>query len=56
VWWEDVALDTGDFDRLGAELDAKGIVRTGQVGGAVCRLMRQRAAVDFAVDWMARNR
>jgi aminoglycoside N3'-acetyltransferase len=56
VWWEDVALDAGDFDRLGVELDGKGLVRMGQVGGATCRLMGQRPVVDFAVDWMTSNR
>lgn len=56
VWWEDVALDESDFDPLGADLEATGAVRIGQVGSALCRLMSQRAAVDFAVGWMARNR
>jgi aminoglycoside 3-N-acetyltransferase len=56
VWWEDVALDAGDFDLLGVELDAKGVARIGRIGGAVCRLMPQRAAVDFGTDWMIRNR
>ena len=41
---------------LGADLDASGIVRVGQVGSARCRLMPQRAAVDFAVDWLGIHR
>ncbi|MFC7545362.1 aminoglycoside N(3)-acetyltransferase [Plantactinospora sp. GCM10030261] len=56
VWWTDVVLDESDFERLGAEFDGTGAVRTGRVGNAACRLMRQRAAVDFAVDWITRNR
>jgi aminoglycoside 3-N-acetyltransferase len=57
VWWDDVAVDESDFDRLGADLEAgAGAVRLGPVGGGVARLMNQRAAVDFAVDWLARNR
>jgi aminoglycoside 3-N-acetyltransferase len=56
VWWEDVAVDEGDFDLLGAELDATGKVRTGRVGSASCRLMRQRDAVDFATGWLADHR
>ena len=56
VWWDDVAVDESDFEVLGADLDASGIVRVGQVGSARCRLMPQRAAVDFAVDWFIANR
>jgi aminoglycoside 3-N-acetyltransferase len=54
--WEDVDLEEGDFEVLGADLDASGAVTTGPVGSADCRLMRQRAAVDFAVTWMAAHR
>lgn len=56
VWWEDVRLDEGDFARLGTDLEATGAVRLGPVGDGTGRLFRQRAAVDFAVDWLARNR
>ena len=56
VWWDDVDLDEDDFELLGADFDATGAVRTGRVGGALARLMRQRAAVDFAERWMAENR
>jgi aminoglycoside 3-N-acetyltransferase len=56
VWWEDVDLDESDFADLGAELDDTGAVATGLVGSAPARLMRQRAAVDFAVGWMGANR
>jgi aminoglycoside 3-N-acetyltransferase len=47
-----------DFDAIGDEFDKKGsgIVR-GSVGQSdTVRLMRQRALVDFGVDWMQRNR
>jgi aminoglycoside 3-N-acetyltransferase len=56
IWWDDVAVDESDFEALGDDLDATGLVRVGQVGSARCRLMSQRAAVDFAVDWMVTNR
>ncbi|MGQ5263927.1 aminoglycoside N(3)-acetyltransferase [Micromonospora sp. ZYX-F-536] len=56
VWWQDVRLDATDFVALGRDLDATGAVRAGPVGVATGRLMRQRAAVDFAVQWLARNR
>jgi aminoglycoside 3-N-acetyltransferase len=56
AWWEDVALEEDDFEACGAAFDATGAVVTGRVGGATCRLMRQREAVDFAVGWMIANR
>ncbi|RAO42435.1 Aminoglycoside N(3)-acetyltransferase [Micromonospora noduli] len=54
--WQDVRLDADDFAALGGDLEAIGAVRTAPVGTGTGRLMRQRAAVDFAVRWLARNR
>ncbi|OKI45772.1 AAC(3) family N-acetyltransferase [Micromonospora sp. CB01531] len=56
VWWDDIRLDDDRFARLGTALEATGAVRLGPVGDGTGRLMRQRVAVDFAVDWLARNR
>ncbi|MET7808347.1 aminoglycoside N(3)-acetyltransferase [Micromonospora chersina] len=56
VWWDDIRLDDEGFTRLGADLEATGAVRLGPVGDGTGRLMRQRAAVDFAVEWLARHR
>ncbi|WP_165521853.1 aminoglycoside N(3)-acetyltransferase [Micromonospora zingiberis] len=54
--WVDVDTDESDFDQAGAAFEAMGSARIGQVGGAECRLMRQRVLVDFAVDWLAAHR
>ena len=56
VEWEDVDVDESDFGALGISLDDSGAVALGMVGSARCRLMRQRAAVDFAVGWIAAHR
>jgi len=56
VQWEDVDVDEGDFPRLGADLDEEVEVSFGLVGSAESRIMRQRAAVDFAVEWMTAHR
>ncbi|MFC0002746.1 aminoglycoside N(3)-acetyltransferase [Micromonospora siamensis] len=56
VWWDDVDVDESDFARLGDDLEATGAVRLGPVGDGTGRLVRQRAAVDFAVDWLGRER
>jgi aminoglycoside 3-N-acetyltransferase len=53
AWWDDVDLHEECFARLGADLEATGAVRLGPVGDGTGRLMRQRAAVDFAVEWLA---
>jgi aminoglycoside 3-N-acetyltransferase len=54
--WEDVVADESDFERLGAALDATGAVRIGRVGEGEARLMRQRDAVAFAVEWLSAHR
>jgi aminoglycoside 3-N-acetyltransferase len=56
VTWTDVAEDESDFGQLGADFDATGAIRIGRVAAATAKLMRQRAVVDFAVGWIARNR
>jgi aminoglycoside 3-N-acetyltransferase len=55
--FQDVDLDSGDFEALGAdfELDT-GSVRQGRVGLATARLMDQRAAIDYAVTWIPAHR
>ena len=61
VWttFEDIDVDDSDFDRLGEDFlrsDAGKVVQRGKVGIADCQLMPQRAVVDFAVDWLGKNR
>ncbi|MER7761081.1 AAC(3) family N-acetyltransferase [Streptomyces sp. NPDC097619] len=59
-WWEyeDAVLDDSDFGALGADLARAHpeLVRSGPVGAAAARLLPLRAAVDFSVDWLPRNR
>ena len=57
--FEDIDVDDSDFDRLGEDFlrsDAGTVVRRGKVGIADCQLMPQRAIVDFAVNWLEKNR
>ena len=49
-------MNADDFAALGDDFNATGAVRRGQVGRAACLLMRQRAVVDFAVDWLSTHR
>ena len=57
--FEDINVDASDFDRLGADFlhsNAGKLVRHGKVAIANCQLMPQRAVVNFAVDWLEKNR
>lgn len=57
VWFEDIELDEGVFEKLGGDFEREHPVAHGRVGSADTRLFSQRAAVDFAVDWLrARSR
>ena len=54
---QDLDLDSDDFGRLGGDLEAETtVVRIGPVAQGLGRLMRQRAAVDFAVRWIEAHR
>jgi aminoglycoside 3-N-acetyltransferase len=54
---DDLDFDDSDFARLGEdfERDTEAVL-VGKVGAAPARLMRQRALVDYAVDWIGRLR
>lgn len=61
VWttFENIDVDASDFDRIGEDFlrsDAGKVVRHGKVGNANCQLMPQPAVVDFAVNWLEKNR
>ena len=57
--FEDIDVDDSDFKRIGEEFlrsNAGKVVQRGKVGIANCQRMPQRAVVDFAVDWLGKNR
>ncbi|MGX6607210.1 aminoglycoside N(3)-acetyltransferase [Micromonosporaceae bacterium Da 78-11] len=54
--WSEVDVDSGDFASLGADLEATSVTTTGPVAATTARLMRQRAAVDFATSWIPAHR
>ena len=57
--FEDIDVNASDFDRVGKDFlcsDDGKLVRRGKVGIADCQLMPQHAVVDFAVDWLEKNR
>lgn len=52
VTFSDIDFNDSVFPAIGADFEATGTVTVGQVGSATCRLFAQRAAVDFAVNWL----
>lgn len=57
VWFEAIKEDSDDFERLGIDFERETdhvIINT--VGYGQARLMRQRALVDYGVQWMHKNR
>lgn len=56
VPYNDLLYDESDFEKLGADFEQTGVVKLGKVGLAECRLMPQRALVDFGVEWLEKNR
>jgi len=58
VWkaYETLFVDGEDFTAIGAAFEAAHPVNKATLGGAEIRLMKQRELVDFAVEWIEKNR
>ncbi|UCC19515.1 MAG: AAC(3) family N-acetyltransferase [Promethearchaeota archaeon] len=56
VEWEELDLNSDDFEQLGADFEAKINYIPSKVGLADARLFSQRDMVDFAVNWIKKNR
>jgi aminoglycoside 3-N-acetyltransferase len=56
VRYTELDTDDSDFEQLGLDFAATGLEQLGRVGAGRARLMRQRHLVDFAVQWLGRNR
>jgi aminoglycoside 3-N-acetyltransferase len=52
AWFYDIEFRDDLFEELGGDFEREGAVSRGRVGSADARLFSQRAAVDFAVDWL----
>lgn len=55
-WFEDFAYDSEDFADIGEAYKPLGKIRSGQIGNAACFLFPLREGVDFAAQWLERNR
>ena len=52
AWFEEIETRSDLFDELGRDFEQARPVKVGRVGAAEARLFSQRAAVDFAVEWL----
>ncbi len=56
VAYDTLYVDGEDFTAIGEAFAASGAEKATPVGDATARWMRQRELVDFAVEWMEKNR
>lgn len=58
VWktYETLAVDGEDFPAIGEAFERTGQARHVSLGNGTLSMMSQRALVDFAVDWIGKNR
>ncbi|MFK7912667.1 MAG: aminoglycoside N(3)-acetyltransferase [Pseudomonadales bacterium] len=56
VTYEDVDTNSSVFAQLGADFEAAVPVAVATIGAATCRLFSFRSAVDFAVQWLTKQR
>jgi len=56
VEWEELDLNSDDFEQLGKDFESKINYKPGKIGIAETRLISLRALVDFGVEWLKKNR
>ncbi|MGF2618357.1 AAC(3) family N-acetyltransferase [Rossellomorea vietnamensis] len=57
VWkvYEEILYDSDPFEELGKEFEGIHTIKTSMIGKADCKLLDQRAVVDFAREWLQNN-
>ncbi len=56
VEWEELDVNSDDFEQLGEDFESKIIYKPGKIGMAESRLISLRAIVDFGIEWLKENR
>ncbi len=58
VWktYQTLYVDGEDFEKIGEDFEMQYSVQKSVLGNGTLRLMRQRDLVDFAVEWIEKNR
>ncbi|MFX0010946.1 MAG: aminoglycoside N(3)-acetyltransferase [Candidatus Hermodarchaeota archaeon] len=56
VEWEELNINSDDFDHLGKDFELIADYKPGKIGLAESRLISIREIVDFGVEWLKKNR
>jgi aminoglycoside 3-N-acetyltransferase len=56
VEYTDIVYDSDLFDQVGKDFCSTGLVKIVKIGAGNCFLFAQRAAVDFGIQWIERQR
>jgi len=56
VEWEELDVNSDDFEQLGLDFESKINYKPGKIGMAESRLISLRAIVDFGIEWLKENR
>jgi len=56
VEWKEIDLNPDDFEQLGLDYESSIDYQLGKVGEANARLISLRSIVDFAIEWLPKNR
>jgi aminoglycoside 3-N-acetyltransferase len=56
IEWEELDINSDDFEQLGLDFESKINYIPGKVGLAEARLLSQKEMVDFAGEWFKKNR
>jgi aminoglycoside 3-N-acetyltransferase len=56
VEWKELDLNSDDFEQLGLDYESSIDYQLGKVGEANARLISLRSIVDFAIEWLPKNR
>ena len=56
VEWKEIDLNPDDFEQLGVDYESSIDYQLGKVGEANARLISLRSIVDFAIEWLPKNR
>jgi aminoglycoside 3-N-acetyltransferase len=58
ITYEDINYNSDDFEKLGADFEKRHEqeIMFGKIGHAESRLFKMRSCVDFAEDWLPKNR
>lgn len=56
VTYKTLAVDGEDFENIGADFEKNHNVNIIEIGNATVKFMRQRELVDYAVEWIEKNR